>query len=146
MKSSHFFLAVSVLLSVPAWGQDDLVPATSEDIQNFDEQVSENDAELDSSIMDGKDNFGSAVSAEAKKLKDMSVEERQKMGQWVSGQRRKDADKRPAGVTNGMPSGAGSTMGAPADARTSAPALNDVGRPSSGQGQTGSNRPGNRGF
>lgn len=146
MKKMHFLLTVSMLLTAPAFAQDDLVPATSEDIQSFDDQVADSDVVTDAPTKERKENFGSAVSAEARKLKDMSPEERKKMGQWVSEQRRKDADKRPAGVANGAAAGAGSTMGGSSDARASAPAHNDVGT-SPGQGGPGtgnSNRP-NRG-
>jgi hypothetical protein len=39
MKNSLLFLSVSLLVASPVFAQDDLVPATSEDIRNFDSQV-----------------------------------------------------------------------------------------------------------
>ncbi len=39
MKNSLLFLSVSLLVASPVFSQDDLVPATSEDIRNFDSQV-----------------------------------------------------------------------------------------------------------
>ncbi len=39
MKNSLLFLSVSLLVASPVFAQDDLVPATSDDIRNFDSQV-----------------------------------------------------------------------------------------------------------
>ncbi len=129
---------------------DDLVPATSDDTANFDNQIpAPAPAPAPSTDADGKhgksadhskdkkpkSNFGTTVSAEAKKLKDADKDTRKGMGNWVSSQRRKDEQKRPnAAATAGA--GASAAGSANSDARTSAPAGATNGS-ADGRGQSG---------
>jgi len=112
MKLSFLLVCLSLLVSTQTYAEDDLVPATSEDIEKFDDSVAEK-AEKAEKVKDPKkdrkENFGSKVSEEAHRMKELPKEERTGMGKWVSGQRRQNGDKKD------------STMGAAGDARVSAP-------------------------
>jgi hypothetical protein len=116
MNKILFSLTLVLFLGHMAHAED-LVPATTDDVKQFDQQVST--AKADDPAKDAKDpksegqsadhrkdaehrhhgkkdkapkdNFGAVVSAEAKKLKDESVDQRKEMGKFVSSQRRKNA-------------------------------------------------------
>lgn len=66
-----------------------LAPATSEDLNEFDQQL--NEAQSAQKDLVGKENkpanFGSAVSAEARTLKDADSSEKKGMGDWVREQK-----------------------------------------------------------
>jgi hypothetical protein len=125
---------------------DDLVPATSDDVADFDRQVATHESggvantstetqgksadhrkDADHSKNDKsaqKDNFGAIVSAEAHRLKEEGLNGKQKMGPWVSGQRRKNDQN--LGVSGGSDhGGSGGSRGD--DARSSAPSNIDHG-------------------
>jgi hypothetical protein len=103
MKKLIMTLAAIMFVFHSAWA-DELVPATSDDLKDFDQQVAKSqeaprkDGEHrqsgDASKKEAKlkkESLGSLVSAEAKKLKDESMDQRKEMGQWVSNQRRKNS-------------------------------------------------------
>lgn len=106
-----FILTIGVILLAFSFAMaDELVPATSDDLSNFDEQVKNSThieaSPKDSTKVDGKssshrkddkdkDNFGKIVSSEAKKLKDSDSDSKKGMGTWVSDQRRQDDKKHP---------------------------------------------------
>lgn len=71
-----------------------LVPATSEDLAEFDRRVSR--MKTGTKAVD-KAAFGAEVSEEAKKLKDAQADERKDFGKWVSGQKKKASEGRPSG-------------------------------------------------
>ena len=161
MKNSLLFLSVSLLVASPVFAQDDLVPATSDDIRNFDSQVPqvspvinppavtttprESDSQDSIEAPHGPDhqsgngrgrgrgrggdregrreNFGAAVSAEAKRLNDSPKEDRPKRDEGMRGNRRRDDDRKIPGDASTVASGPGmsSTMGGSSDARSSAP-------------------------
>lgn len=80
----------------------DLLPATSEDLQDFDRQITKmKESSKVSGKGSAKDNFGAVVKEEARKLKDSSGDEKNKFGSWVSSQRKK--------TSQGQPSDAGSS-------------------------------------
>jgi len=85
------FVILAALITQPVMAQT-LIPATSEDINEFDRQVSE---QLKRSGAK-KENFGQQVSEEAKKLKDAAPEQGKDFGKWVSGQRKKADQGRPS--------------------------------------------------
>lgn len=85
------FIILAALITQPVMAQT-LIPATSEDINEFDKQVSE---QLKRSGAK-KDNFGQQVSEEAKKLKDSTTDQGKDFGKWVSGQRKKADQGRPS--------------------------------------------------
>ena len=107
---------------------DELVPATSDDVSDFEVLVT-NQALSEAKALHPrpdhpskgpgketiketikettklrKENFGLVVSTEAKRLKESSGEDRRGMGQWVSEQRRKDRHHGDS-VTDGSGSG-----------------------------------------
>ncbi len=168
MKNSLLFLSVSLLVASPVFAQDDLVPATSDDIRNFDSQVPqvspvinppavtttprESDSQDSIEAPHGPDhqsgngrgrgrgrggdregrreNFGAAVSAEAKRLNDSPKEDRPKRDEGMRGNRRRDDDRKIPGDASTVASGPGmsSTMGGSSDARSSAPKPEDDSR------------------
>jgi len=91
------FIVIFALTAQPAVAQT-LIPATSEDINEFDRQVSE---QLKRSQKSGKSNFGSQVSEEAKKLKDAGGDAKKEFGKWVSGERKKADQGRPSAASAG---------------------------------------------
>lgn len=104
-----FIAAAIFAYSMAAMGQD-VAPATSDDIKNFDSQISQIDPDTgkpvkeisDNSTQKEKkekkekkqknDNFGQIVSAEAHRLKESG--EKKDFGKWVSEQRRQDTSKK----------------------------------------------------
>lgn len=121
----------------------DLVPATSEDLAQFDRQLllstqkgtdkeirkdKTGQAGLKGSKDDRKnttftgksgkgatENFGASISEEARQLNEASHDDRKEFGDWVSSQRRQDEDKRPdsTGASGGTQ---GSTAGSASQA------------------------------
>jgi len=161
MKKSSFLLGMSLILVTPAFGQSDLdlVPATNEDIQNFDGQLSdapkpedgarpsreerreerrearqERREDREGRREERKENFGQIVQEKAQELKDMPKGDRPQMGDWVSQQRRQNNQHGGGRHENGSEGGAG------ADSRLSAPSVNNEGKPREGD-RGGSNRP-----
>lgn len=110
---------------------DELVPATSEDVSDF-ERIVTNQAILEAKALHPradqatkappketskirKENFGSLVSIEAKRLNDESGDRKKDMGKWVSEQRRRDSGlslNSPGPGHRGSSSG-GEDLGAP---------------------------------
>jgi len=109
-----------------------LIPATSEDLSDFDQQISKSEskkAESTAVIPTKKpknSNFGATVSQKAKDLKNEALDQKKKMGKWVSDQRAKDDEKIPANA-QGKGHGVGKSNSSSKDARTSSPANNDRG-------------------
>ena len=87
------YLLLLALMTPPALAQT-LIPATSEDINDFDRQVSEQLKK--SNVKKDKSNFGAVVSEEAKKLKDAGADKGKDFGKWVSGQRKNADQGRPS--------------------------------------------------
>lgn len=85
-------LIIVQLLLMPIANGQDLVPATSEDIQEFDRQVIQMNKKNKAA---DHDSFGVQVKEEAKKLKD-NPDSRSEFGKWVSSQRKKSAEGRPS--------------------------------------------------
>ncbi len=96
---SNRVMAIAILLSImaqPILAQT-LIPATSEDINDFDRQVSQQlQRSKDSKAKPKAENFGAKVSEEAKKLKDAGADKGKEFGKWVSGQRKKADQGRPS--------------------------------------------------
>jgi hypothetical protein len=86
----------------------DLIPATSEDIQEFDRQVTQH-VKQDKATKPAKSNFGAQVSEEAKKLKGNDKDS--DFGKWVSGQRRKSDEDRPSAQGSAGDNGQGNGHG-----------------------------------
>ena len=139
-------MVASLLLHVKMASAEVLVPATTDDQKNFDQQVvapapvaqTEDTKDADSGGKSKKDkkakkeNFGALVSAEAKKLKDESKDDRKGMGKWVSEQRRKNT-AHPARPASSESSGSDSD-----DSKRSAPAAGSASgntAPSTGHGR-----------
>lgn len=94
MNIRSFLILILVILAAEPTLAQSLIPATSEDINDFDRKV---DAQLKKSKADSKkSNFGAEVSAEAKKLSDGSADQGREFGQWVSSQRKKEDQGRPS--------------------------------------------------
>lgn len=87
---SKMILSLLLVFATGSLSAQELVPATSEDIQEFDRQV------LKKTKAAHPSNFGSEVSAEARKLKDQSQDSRKEFGQWVSSQRKKSDQGQPS--------------------------------------------------
>lgn len=105
------FIVIFVLSAQPAVAQT-LIPATTEDINDFDRQVSE---QLKRSKKDkaAKSAFGSQVSEEAKKLNEAGGDAKKEFGKWVSGERKKADQGRPsaAGTQRGNSGGGAGNSG-----------------------------------
>lgn len=85
-------LLAGLIAAQPLMAQE-LIPATSEDIQEFDRQVTQ--AMKRESVRPGA-NFGAQVSEEAKKLKEESKDKKKEFGKWVSKQRSLEDQERPS--------------------------------------------------
>jgi hypothetical protein len=124
-----------------AWAQS-LVPATSDDLSDFDQQLSKieskkSDSSAAASTKKPKNsNFGATVSQKAKDLKKEDLEQKKKMGQWVRDQRSQDDEKTPAN-SQGKGQGAANSNSSNKDARTSSPANNDRGNSNNSPGHSG---------
>lgn len=115
MKALNLLFLIA-LLAQPVLAQT-LIPATSEDINEFDRQVSEQLSKNQKS----KSNFGTSVSEEAKKLNEAPTDSKKEFGKWVSSQRKKNDQGRPA-IQGSANSGTGSSnRGHSESARENAP-------------------------
>lgn len=83
---------VSLLLVSQTLLAQDLLPATSEDLQDFDRQIVKMKESAKSS---SKSSFGSVIKEESRKLKDAALDEKRDFGNWVSGQRKKNSNGQP---------------------------------------------------
>ena len=149
---------VSLFLALPGYAED-LIPATSDDITDFDQRVSTqvesesrsvglreeakhaDKAQKSKDKKARKENFGLIVSTEAKRLNDESSDKKKEMGKWVSEQRRQNVKS--TGSSNTGSSAGGVTNASSADAKNAAPGLNgEAGnvRGNNGQGKSGSNK------
>jgi hypothetical protein len=105
-----------------------LVPATSDDLNDFDRQISKAQSSKNT-----KENFGAVVSDEAKSLKNSDLNKKKAMGKWVSDQKSKEDQKVPsANASKGQ--GNSNANSNSKDARTSSPANNDHGNSSNAPG------------
>lgn len=95
------FLLLFFLAAQPVVAQT-LVPATSEDLQDFDRRVSE---QLKKS--GGDDNFGAQVREEAKKLNEPGADKGKEFGKWVSKEKKKAETGRPSTAGSGVGNGGG---------------------------------------
>jgi hypothetical protein len=87
-KAAVFLILLAAVYVQPLFAQD-LVPATSEDMQEFDRQVAKQIKPKSKGNLGKPSNFGSQVSEEARKLKDASDDQGDNFGKWVSSQRKK---------------------------------------------------------
>lgn len=136
MKTTIMNILLIVMISPFAIAQS-LVPATSEDLAAFDQQISNSAAQAPKVVKPERPvatskkgkaaNFGSVVSQKAKELKNESQSSKKQMGPWVSEQRKKDNESIPASVQG-------------KDARTSAPANNDRGNSANAPGHSGNRK------
>ncbi|PWU20441.1 MAG: hypothetical protein C5B49_04290 [Bdellovibrio sp.] len=154
MKIPIFTRALSLALILAficgstTWASD-LVPATSEDLKEFDAQLAGASRRMNpqpeasrpaaskppqSPQHERKQNFGAIVSAEAKKLND-AKDDRNDFGKWVSEQRRRDDQVRPSDAPD-----AGDKEGDEGDAHTSSPKNNDSGNSANGNKGGNSNK------
>lgn len=90
-------IVLSAFATQPVLAQT-LVPATSEDLMDFDRRVSEQLKK--SGDQKNQDNFGSQVREEAKKLKESGAKGND-FGKWVSGERKKADAGRPSTAGGG---------------------------------------------
>jgi hypothetical protein len=97
MKTMMITLFSVLLLSQGAVAQS-LAPATSDDLNDFDRQLSEVQSSARETSKGSKSqNFGSAVSEEAKTLKDNEGAQKGKMGKWVREQKGKSDESSSGG-------------------------------------------------
>ncbi len=87
-------LILGAMIAQPISAQT-LIPATSEDINEFDRQVSQQ-LQRSKDKTNKPENFGAKVSDEAKKLKDAGADKGKDFGKWVSSQRKKADQGRPS--------------------------------------------------
>jgi len=124
-----------------AWAQS-LVPATSDDLSDFDQQISKSvskKAEPAAAAPTKKpknSNFGATVSQKARDLKKEDLAQKKKMGQLVREERAKEDEKIPANA-QGKDQGSGNSNTSNKDAKTSSPANKDRGNSSNAPGQSG---------
>lgn len=138
-------ILVAMTIALPGWA-DDLIPATSDDITDFDKKVIEDinsdikgkslehrkdhvtksDDSKNKDKKERKQNFGLIVSTEAHRLNEESGDKKKQMGKWVSEQRRQSSSSATNGVgsnsSGGSVGNSGSSMSA--DAKNAAPGLN----------------------
>lgn len=135
-------IAVTLIIFLFSQGlfAQSLVPATSDDLSDFDKQISQAQesqnpppAKKEQSAKKSKENFGAIVSDEAKTLKNSELDKKKSMGQWVSEQKSKEDQKVPASnASKGQ--GNSNANSNSKDARTSSPANNDHGNSSNAPG------------
>lgn len=145
MKKLKILFIAGCFFSQAVLSQE-LVPATSEDQEIFNqqlEQAEKQNAELKSKRGEAaaasaaetrKASFGQTVSAEAKKLKDSTVDAKKGIGPAISGLKRKNQTQ--TQVDNNSSSNS-SGSSASKDGRNSAPRLNNTGGAPSQPGQSG---------
>lgn len=96
---------LALLMIVSTAHAQELVPATSEDIQAFDRQIR-------AQQKTDRGGFGAQVREEARKLNDSSDDKNRDFGKWVSDQRKKSDQGVPSAggsVGNGNGSGKGNS-------------------------------------
>jgi hypothetical protein len=127
MKSAILIIFIFSVFTIAVSAQE-LVPATSEDQDSFDQQLEQAQVQPvktnAAATKDRQSRFGSLIKEEASKLKAADTSVRKQMGQTVSGQKRKNPAA--AGSTSVSGSTSSSSGG---DGRTSAPGLNNSGSP-----------------
>lgn len=138
-------LALIFFISSTVSAQE-LVPATSEDEELFEQQLEQ--AEKNASKKFGTNQqavtkkadaakFKEFVTAEAKKLKDATVDTRTQQGQNVAAQKRKNLTQGQGGTSSGSQ---GNSSNSNKDGRISAPIFNNSGGAADSPGKSG-NRP-----
>lgn len=134
------FINTLLLVLLSSWASaQSLVPATSEDLNEFDQQISQSTRKNTEKEKSGKAaNFGALVSEKAKDLKTEELDQKKKMGQWVSEQRKKGAEKVPAANEGRGANGNSSSSGK--DAKTSSPVNNDRGNSETAPGHSGNRK------
>lgn len=95
MKTKLLTLTAMTLIAASIAKADDLALATSEDAQNFDQQIAASLKNSKGSDKQKKENFGAQVSAEAKRFNDDGIDKKKEFGKWVSGERKKSDQARP---------------------------------------------------
>ena len=126
MKSLLAVVLIFTIFTIAVSAQE-LIPATSEDQELFDQELERAEAQPQKAVKsaadtkDRKARFGSLVKAEAVKLKASDNSARKEMGQLVSEQRRKNP-----GAADAATQGNSSSS---KDGKNSAPGLNDSGSP-----------------
>lgn len=116
MGNKFLSLLILIVLTVQPVIAQTLIPATSEDISEFDRQIANQLKRSGGRKADqkaSKSSFGSQVSEEAKKLKDS--DQAKDFGKWVSGQRKKSDQGRP---TADGGNGTGKSSSAPGQSAT----------------------------
>lgn len=106
MNKMVMLFILAALITQPVLAQT-LIPATSEDINEFDRQISQQlKKSANGKSAKSKTGFGSEISEEAKKLKDS--DQGKDFGKWVSGQRKKSEQGRPSAAGGGAAPGSSS--------------------------------------
>ena len=109
-------LSIAVLLGCMASsvsGQT-LVPATTEDLREFDRQVARRMKQQPANHAHAHSAFGAQVSEEARRLKDQGQDSQADFGNWVATQRGKSDQGRPsAGDSTGSDNGKGGSADGP---------------------------------
>lgn len=137
MRKLSLLISLSIFLGSPAYGQS-LVPATSEDLGEFDRQIQEaqmkrppevpskaaaatekSESSAQAKEKKPKSNFGTLVSQEAKKMKESDPNQRRGMGQWVREQRRQNEVQNPS--ASQAPGSAGSVKNPALENSSNAP-------------------------
>ncbi len=143
MKNLKILIIAGCFISQAVYAQE-LVPATSEDQEIFNqqlEQAEKQNAEFKAkrgeaagagSAENRKANFGQIVSAEAKKLKDSGADSKKGIGSEISILKRKNQTQ----IENNSSSNSNGSS-ASKDGRNSAPRLNNSGGAPSQPGQSG---------
>jgi hypothetical protein len=145
MKKFISITVFCILLGAVVAHAQDMVPATSEDIDQFDQQLSRQMSDTARGSKD-KSRFGQTVSDEAKKQKDADSEKKKNFGKWVSGQRRKNDDGRPdAAGSAAARESSGKDSSDSSDVRGSAPGNSDsAGSHGRGKGNANGNGSGKK--
>lgn len=98
----HMMAFLIVVLAVPTVARaiDELMPASSEDLEQFDKVLANQNQRQNDSAPKKRDNFGQKVRAEATKMKmdgASTSKNKSDFGKWVNGQRRQKDNDSPAG-------------------------------------------------
>jgi hypothetical protein len=144
-QSITVMFALVFFISATVTAQE-LVPATSEDEELFEQQLEQ--AEKNASKKFGSNQqavtkkadaakFKEFVTSEAKKLKDATVDTRTQHGQNVAAQKRKNLTQGQGGTSSGSQ---GNSSNSNKDGRISAPVFNNSGGAAGSPGKSG-NRP-----
>lgn len=99
----HRIGAMGLALTITSFAAaDELVPATSEDLAQFDRQLANQTQMAGKSHGPAMQNFGKKISAEAHKLNSQDPTQMKKFGKWTKGQRQQDDRGRGGGGLPGM--------------------------------------------